>query len=60
MDGCYTKFNREFVFEYSLLRETETITIGVIGMTKISKRQEAIMDFIKSEVEKKGYPPSVA
>lgn len=26
---------------------------------KISKRQEDIMDFIKSEVKKKGYPPSV-
>lgn len=28
-------------------------------MTKISKRQESIMDFIKSEVNLKGYPPSV-
>lgn len=28
-------------------------------MTKISKRQEAIMDFIKAEVSQKGYPPSV-
>lgn len=28
-------------------------------MTKISKRQESIMDFIKSEVSQKGYPPSV-
>ena len=28
-------------------------------MEKISKRQEAIMDFIKSEVKQKGYPPSV-
>lgn len=28
-------------------------------MEKISKRQEAIMDFIKSEVKLKGYPPSV-
>ncbi|WP_210469360.1 transcriptional repressor LexA [Sporosarcina sp. 6E9] len=28
-------------------------------MTKISKRQQAIMDFIKSEVNLKGYPPSV-
>ncbi|MHA6261194.1 transcriptional repressor LexA [Sporosarcina sp. CAU 1771] len=26
---------------------------------KISKRQEDIMDFIKSEVKQKGYPPSV-
>lgn len=28
-------------------------------MTKISKRQEDIMGFIKSEVKQKGYPPSV-
>ena len=28
-------------------------------MKKISKRQEDIMDFIKAEVKKKGYPPSV-
>mgnify|MGYP001021141418 CR=1 FL=1 len=28
-------------------------------MTKISKRQQHILDFIKSEVRKKGYPPSV-
>lgn len=28
-------------------------------MEKISKRQEAIMDFIKAEVKQKGYPPSV-
>lgn len=28
-------------------------------MTKLSKRQTDILDFIKSEVEKKGYPPSV-
>ncbi|HLS06450.1 MAG TPA: transcriptional repressor LexA [Bacillota bacterium] len=28
-------------------------------MTKLSKRQQMILDFIKSEVETKGYPPSV-
>ncbi len=28
-------------------------------MSKISKRQEAILTFIKDEVKKKGYPPSV-
>lgn len=28
-------------------------------MTKLSKRQQAIIDFIKSEVNEKGYPPSV-
>ncbi|HLR75562.1 MAG TPA: transcriptional repressor LexA [Virgibacillus sp.] len=28
-------------------------------MTKLSKRQQMILDFIKSEVHTKGYPPSV-
>ncbi|WP_099158186.1 transcriptional repressor LexA [Virgibacillus ndiopensis] len=28
-------------------------------MTKLSKRQEMILDYIKDEVSKKGYPPSV-
>lgn len=28
-------------------------------MTKLSNRQQAILDFIKSEVKDKGYPPSV-
>ena len=28
-------------------------------MQKLSKRQQMIVDFIKSEVEVKGYPPSV-
>lgn len=28
-------------------------------MSKISNRQQAILDFIKSEVREKGYPPSV-
>lgn len=28
-------------------------------MTKLSKRQQDILDFIKSEVQHKGYPPSV-
>ncbi len=28
-------------------------------MTKVSKRQEAIVNFIKKEVQLKGYPPSV-
>lgn len=28
-------------------------------MLKLSKRQQAIMDFIKDQVEEKGYPPSV-
>ena len=28
-------------------------------MSKLSKRQQAILDFIKNEVQMKGYPPSV-
>jgi len=28
-------------------------------MTKLSKRQQMILDYIKDEVQKKGYPPSV-
>ncbi len=28
-------------------------------MTKLSKRQEQILDYIKGEVRLKGYPPSV-
>ena len=28
-------------------------------MNKLSKRQQAILDFIKTEVKEKGYPPSV-
>lgn len=28
-------------------------------MTKLSKRQETILEYIKNEVSKKGYPPSV-
>ena len=28
-------------------------------MTKLSKRQQEILDYIKVEVRKKGYPPSV-
>ena len=32
---------------------------GARFMTKLSKRQQAIIDFIKNEVNEKGYPPSV-
>ena len=28
-------------------------------MKPITKRQQAILDFIKQEVDKRGYPPSV-
>lgn len=33
--------------------------MGVYIMKKLSKRQQMIYDFIKSEVDVKGYPPSV-
>src|SRR5690606_21210789 len=33
--------------------------IGVSEVSKVSNRQQAILDFIKSEVREKGYPPSV-
>lgn len=32
---------------------------GDYKMTKLSKRQQSILDYIKEEVQKKGYPPSV-
>lgn len=32
---------------------------GVMDMSKVSERQEAILNFIKEEVRQKGYPPSV-
>lgn len=31
----------------------------MLNMTKLSKRQQEILDFIKREVREKGYPPSV-
>ncbi len=32
---------------------------GVMKVSKISNRQQAILEFIKNEVREKGYPPSV-
>lgn len=32
---------------------------GARDMKKLTKRQQAIIDFIKNEVDEKGYPPSV-
>ncbi len=43
---CYTLFKINWINEVSL-------------MTKLSKRQQEILDYIKTEVRKKGYPPSV-
>src|SRR5690625_4229273 len=43
----------------------DTITLnksyvrGDYKMTKLSKRQQSILDYIKEEVQTKGYPPSV-
>jgi SOS regulatory protein LexA len=34
-------------------------TNGVMTVSKISNRQQAILEFIKNEVREKGYPPSV-
>lgn len=36
-----------------------SLIVGVCKMTKLSKRQQDILDFIKQEVKSKGYPPSV-
>lgn len=33
--------------------------MGLIRMSKISVRQQAILEFIRTEVKSKGYPPSV-
>jgi repressor LexA len=33
--------------------------MGLITMSKVSSRQQAILEFIRSEVRMKGYPPSV-
>lgn len=46
--SCYTRDNKLTTYK----RE-------VSKLTKVSKRQEAILDFIKEEVRTKGYPPSV-
>lgn len=35
------------------------IVWGYVKMSKLSNRQQTILDFIKNEVREKGYPPSV-
>lgn len=45
MNSCYNLHNRQI--------------LEVLNMTKLSKRQQDILDFIKDEVRTKGYPPSV-
>lgn len=49
-------FVRTPVLWYTFLKHEAN---GVISVSKISGRQQAILDFIKTEVREKGYPPSV-
>jgi repressor LexA len=46
-------------FYFICYNETRRKPLEVGKMTKISKRQQHILEFIKEEVRKKGYPPSV-
>ncbi len=46
-------------YEHAIINLNNQIGRGVSIMTKISKRQQDILEFIKGEVKKKGYPPSV-
>lgn len=49
-----------FAYCYTMNKLGNHILRGVNRMTqKVSKRQEAILNFIKDEVRSKGYPPSV-
>jgi len=48
-----------FDFKDRAVKLIVTSKNGVALMEKLSKRQEMIFDFIKSEVDVKGYPPSV-
>ncbi len=57
---------RTFVFKNLCLYELRFYAIifykyyiGVIHVSKISNRQQSILEFIKNEVRDKGYPPSV-
>lgn len=45
--------------EHAIIKVTITSGEVEITMAKISKRQQDILNFIKGEVKKKGYPPSV-
>ena len=50
------------MFDFGIWNDILIIIIhehGVERLQKLSKRQQMIVDFIKSEVETKGYPPSV-
>lgn len=47
------------ISEHAIIKVTITSGEVEITMAKISKRQQDILDFIKGEVKKKGYPPSV-
>ena len=47
------------VLEKPCYNRSKSGFIGVYVMTKLSKRQKEILEFIKKEVQTKGYPPSV-
>lgn len=47
------------LYELEFCAIISLITYGVDLMKQLSKRQLAILDFIKQEVKDKGYPPSV-
>jgi repressor LexA len=49
-------FVRTRVLCYNL---SQLMIDGVMKVSKISNRQQAILEFIKNEVREKGYPPSV-
>lgn len=44
---------------YNAGNQCQRIALGVSRMSKLSKRQQEILEFIKKEVKQKGYPPSV-
>lgn len=47
------------MFAFESYVQSNILIKEVKEMEKISKRQEAILEFIKEEVKQKGYPPSV-
>jgi len=57
---CQHFFELMFVvLEKPCYNRSKSGFIGVYVMTKLSKRQKEILEFIKKEVQTKGYPPSV-
>lgn len=57
---CQAKCEQVFaVSEIKWYTACKFIETGDFPLTKLSHRQEAILDFIRSNVREKGYPPSV-